>query len=168
MTGRGYLRDLVFLGTPHFGAPAERAGAHADFLLGISPYSAPFARLGKVRSAGIKDLRHGNLRDDAGETTSFIAPAAATGRGALLRHRSEPAATPVIRIPHPWRWPGAGERAHWVAIAIASLSLAIPDDHRWVGYGMGHFDLLRRQEVYDRIRSWLDTDRGTLIASKAR
>ena len=32
-------------------------------LIGISPYSAPFARLGKIRSAGIQDLRHGNVRD---------------------------------------------------------------------------------------------------------
>ena len=60
------LHDLVFLGTPHFGANLERAGARADFLLGISPYTAPLARLGKLRSAGIKDLRHGYLRDDAG------------------------------------------------------------------------------------------------------
>src|SRR5947207_14997286 len=62
------LTDLVFLGTPHFGAPLERAGAVADFLLGISPYCAPFARLGKMRSAGIRDLRHGNLRADAGQS----------------------------------------------------------------------------------------------------
>ena len=40
----------------------------------------------------------------------------------------------------------------------ASLGLAIPDDHRWVGYGMGHFDLVSRGEVYDRIRGWLAGD----------
>ena len=55
------LRALVFLGTPHHGAPMERGGNWIDALLGVSPYSAPFARLGKIRSAGITDLRYGNL-----------------------------------------------------------------------------------------------------------
>jgi len=70
------LDDLVLLGTPHFGAALERAGARADFLLGICPYTAPFARPGKVRSAGIKDLRHGNLRNDAGGEHSDPRPRA--------------------------------------------------------------------------------------------
>ena len=58
------LDDLVFLGTPHHGAPLERAGNWVDLLLGATPYAAPFARLGKLRSAGITDLRHGNLLDE--------------------------------------------------------------------------------------------------------
>jgi len=33
-------------------------------LLGISRYTAPLARLGKVRSAGITDLRYGALVDE--------------------------------------------------------------------------------------------------------
>ena len=56
-----YLKKLIFLGTPHHGAPLERAGTWVDLLLGISPYTAPFARLGMVRSSGIKDLRHGTI-----------------------------------------------------------------------------------------------------------
>ena len=57
------LGDLVFLGTPHHGAPLERAGHWVDLVLGATPYAAPFARLGRVRSAGITDLRHGNVLD---------------------------------------------------------------------------------------------------------
>ena len=59
-----HLKKLVFLGTPHHGAPLERAGNWVDILLGATPYAAPFARLGKMRSAGITDLRHGNLLDE--------------------------------------------------------------------------------------------------------
>jgi hypothetical protein len=53
--------DAVFLGTPHLGAPLERAGHWVDLILGAAPYAAPLARLGGMRSAGITDLRHGNL-----------------------------------------------------------------------------------------------------------
>jgi pimeloyl-ACP methyl ester carboxylesterase len=57
------LRNLVFLGTPHHGAPLERAGHGIDALLAASPFTSPFSRLGKLRSAGITDLRHGHVRE---------------------------------------------------------------------------------------------------------
>lgn len=60
------LRDLLFLGTPHHGAPLERGGHGIDRLLALSPYSAPFARIGQLRSAGITDLRHGHVLEADG------------------------------------------------------------------------------------------------------
>jgi pimeloyl-ACP methyl ester carboxylesterase len=60
---RPRLRHLVFLGTPHHGAPLERAGQGVDVLLAATPFTAPFTRLGQLRSAGITDLRHGHVRD---------------------------------------------------------------------------------------------------------
>ena len=57
------LKNIVFLGTPHHGAPLERAGHWIDVILGSTPYSAPFARLGQLRSAGITDLRYGHVLD---------------------------------------------------------------------------------------------------------
>ncbi len=62
--GHGWLaklRKLVFLGTPHHGAPLERGGNWVHLLTDLSAYSAPFSRLAKLRSAGITDLRHGSL-----------------------------------------------------------------------------------------------------------
>jgi hypothetical protein len=59
----GHLKSIVFLGTPHHGAPLERAGNWVDVLLGSTPYSRPFARLAQLRSAGITDLRYGHLLD---------------------------------------------------------------------------------------------------------
>jgi len=58
------LDDLVCLGTPHHGAPLERAGQGLGMLLEATPYAAPFARLARLRSAGITDLRHGNVVDE--------------------------------------------------------------------------------------------------------
>jgi hypothetical protein len=57
------LKHLVFLGTPHHGAPLERAGNWVDVLLGSTPYSRPFAKLGQLRSAGVTDLRYGHVLD---------------------------------------------------------------------------------------------------------
>ncbi len=57
------LKNIVFLGTPHHGAPLERAGNWVDVLLGSTPYSRPLAKLGQLRSAGVTDLRYGLLQD---------------------------------------------------------------------------------------------------------
>lgn len=58
---RQKLRALVTLGTPHHGAPLERAGNILETLLGVTKYSAPLCALGQIRSAGVTDLRFGNV-----------------------------------------------------------------------------------------------------------
>ena len=58
------LKNIVFLGTPHHGAPLERAGNWVDVILGSTRYSKPFARLAQVRSAGITDLRYGHVLEE--------------------------------------------------------------------------------------------------------
>jgi hypothetical protein len=57
------LKNIVFLGTPHHGAPLEKAGNWIDALLGATPYSAPFKKLAELRSSGITDLRFGYVLD---------------------------------------------------------------------------------------------------------
>ena len=61
---RPKLDKLVCLGSPHHGAPLERGGNWIDLLLGVSRYSAPLARLGKIRSAGVTDMRFGIVLDE--------------------------------------------------------------------------------------------------------
>ena len=56
---RKKLTTLVTLGSPHLGAPLERGGNFVTELLPVTDYSAPLARLAKIRSAGITDMRHG-------------------------------------------------------------------------------------------------------------
>lgn len=59
-----HLKKIAFLGTPHHGAPLEQAGNWVDTILGATPYTAPFAKLGQLRSAGITDLRFGHVSDE--------------------------------------------------------------------------------------------------------
>lgn len=59
-----HLKKIVFLGTPHHGAPLEKIGNFLDAVLEAIPYTKPFAKLGKIRSAGVTDLRYGNLLDE--------------------------------------------------------------------------------------------------------
>ncbi len=57
-------KKIVFLGTPHHGSHIERKGNYLDLILESVPYAKPFAKLGKIRSAGVTDLRYGNLVDE--------------------------------------------------------------------------------------------------------
>jgi pimeloyl-ACP methyl ester carboxylesterase len=156
------LDKLVFLGTPHHGAPLERGGHWIDTLLGVSPYAAPLARLGKIRSAGITDLRHGNLVDDDWE-----------GRDRFARHGDVRRAVPLpegvacyaIAATKAKRTGGTrgrliGDGLVPVASALGRhanprLALAIPPSRQWIGAGIGHLDLLDHPDVYAKIRQWL-------------
>lgn len=64
---QGWLRKLksvVFLGTPHHGAPLERGGNIFQRAVGVIPFAGPLSRLGMLRSAGVTDLRYGALIDE--------------------------------------------------------------------------------------------------------
>jgi hypothetical protein len=59
---RARLTHIVFLGTPHLGAPLEQTGGWIDRMLRSNVVTRPFAAIGQLRSRGITDLRQGNLR----------------------------------------------------------------------------------------------------------
>jgi pimeloyl-ACP methyl ester carboxylesterase len=58
------LRHIVGLGTPHTGAPLERATNAGMHLLATLPETRPFATYFNRRSVGIKDLRYGSVIED--------------------------------------------------------------------------------------------------------
>lgn len=58
------IEKLICLGTPHHGAALEKGGNWLENILKVSPYSAPFARLARLRSAGVTDLRYGFVREE--------------------------------------------------------------------------------------------------------
>ena len=156
---RKKLRKLVFLGTPHQGAPLERGGNWINVILELSPYTAALARLAKIRSAGITDLRHGSILDEDWQ------------HGDRFAHKKRRA---VVPLP-------ADVKCYAVGVAIgadalsrpllgdglvplrsalgqhpdASRSLNFAPSQQWVGYGMNHLDLLDSAEVYEQLRRWL-------------
>ena len=140
---RRLLRHVVFLGTPHHGAPLERGGHWADVLLGASRYTAPLARLGKLRSAGITDLRHGSaLRLPEGVACHAIAATASSGRsrmGELVGDGLVPVASALGRHADPGR------------------DLASDAARQWIARGVGHLGLLGDEAVYARIKEWLSS-----------
>jgi len=143
------LRKLVFLGTPHHGAPLERGGQRLDDLMDLSPYSAPFTRIGKRRSAGITDLRHGSITEGEHRVvplpTSVYCYAAAATLGDRRSKLSErligdglvPLDSALGRHPDQAR------------------TLAIPQSRQWIGYQMGHLAMLNRLDLYEQLRDWL-------------
>jgi len=156
------LRAMVFLGTPHHGAPLERGGNGLDLLLGASPYTAPFARLGKIRSAGITDLRYGNLRDEdwsgrdrfagSGDQRQPLALPADVRCYAIAASTGKPPGDPGERLPGDGLVPldsALGRHPD------AAMTLAIPEAQRWVGYGINHLELLHHPAVFAQLRRWL-------------
>jgi hypothetical protein len=162
------LTKILFLGTPHHGAPLERGGHWIDSLLGASPYTAAFSRLGKLRSAGITDLRHGSLLDEdwagsdrfahghdtrtpvplpAGVACFAIAGALARAQGQLGGKLLGDGLVPVDSA--------LGRHKQ------AARDLGFDSARQWVGQGLGHLDLLGHPDVLAQLRAWLLAPAGS-------
>ena len=156
------LKSIVFLGTPHHGAPLERAGNWVDAVLGSTIYSAPFARLTQLRSAGITDLRYGHVLDEDWQGHD--------------RHRRKPDSRQPVPLPE-------GVACYTVAASMASRRSALAErligdglvplhsalgqhqepgrnlvfakPSQWIGYRMNHMQLLSSPEVAQKLANWL-------------
>lgn len=156
------LADLVCLGSPHLGAPLERLGNHVTTSLKRIPHTEPLAVLGNIRSAGVKDLRFGYLRDedwqkDGADARDHTPPRALVG----LDHVDHflVAATLGQREGAPLgRWLGDLVVPVESAVGLArspSRRLAARDQDGRVFYGMTHFALIHHDDVYAAIADWL-------------
>jgi pimeloyl-ACP methyl ester carboxylesterase len=157
---RRTLRALVCLGTPHQGAPLERAGSWLQVLLGVSRYSAPIARLGRIRSAGVTDLRHGAVLDEDWRDHDRFALASAPRTTLPLPAgvRCYAIAGTTAKGPGSSRLPGDGLVPVDSALGRhrrPELALAFPPDHQSIAWGTRHTELLSSPEVYATLRAWL-------------
>lgn len=157
-----YLANMVFLGTPHHGAPLEKSAVWIDHMLEFSPFSAPFARLGKIRSAGITDLRYGYILDEhwegrdrfqaSGDIPVFVPlPDQVDCFGIAARTSKDPGLTGDHLL-------GDGLVPVYSALGRhpdRTQDLCLPKSHQWIGSNMNHFDLLNHPGVYKRLKVWL-------------
>ncbi|MBK6630586.1 MAG: alpha/beta hydrolase [Betaproteobacteria bacterium] len=159
------LKKIIFLGTPHHGAPMERGGNWIDIALGLSPYTAPLSRLGKIRSAGITDLRHGYLLDEDWHGRDRFARSASHHKTLPLPQgvKCHAIAATTGKQTGDLKDRLLGDGLVPLASALGShakreRNLAFPQDRQWVASETGHLDLLSRKVVYARIRQWLEED----------
>jgi len=155
------LQHLVFIGTPHHGAPLERIGHQIDRLLHASRFSRPFARIGQMRSAGITDLRYGNVMDEDWLQHDRFAESRDTRLPVSL-----PEAVKCYAVAGSLAHSKSGEELPGdglvpVASALgqhpdAKLQLSLPRPQQRVVPGSGHVQLLHHPCVWQQLHEWLE------------
>jgi pimeloyl-ACP methyl ester carboxylesterase len=156
------LKTIVFLGTPHHGSPLERAGNWVDVVLGSTPYTAPFCKLGRVRSHGITDLRYGHLLDEDWQDRDRYGCRADDGATVPL---PENVACYTIAAAIPQK-PGVladrlvGDGLVPVRSALGlhddqNRTLKFPEESKWIAQGMNHMQLLSHPDVTQQLLEWL-------------
>jgi pimeloyl-ACP methyl ester carboxylesterase len=155
------VQRVVYLGSPHLGAPLEVGARAVAGALHKLPETRSLARALASRSVGIKDLRFGDIRaDDWAEVEDLdawreepreCAPLIDTAThyyiGATIGRRTDTVAARVLGDAFvPWSSAsGMGARR--------GLALDV-DRGRHLG-GLHHFDLLNHPRVFAVLRDWL-------------
>lgn len=163
--GHGWLRHLrgmVFLGTPHHGAPLERGGNWFHTATELSRFSAPFSRLAKIRSAGITDLRHGCILERDWQDRDRFADHSDPRQPAPLPPgvRCHTVAATTGQTAGDWQDTLLGDGLVPLASALGrhpdpAMDLGFAPDAQWVACQTNHMDLLNDRQVYQRLLDWL-------------
>ena len=158
------LRRVVCLGTPHHGSPLERAGHALDLAMQKIPYTEPLA-FGRHRSAGIKDLYHGDLLDQDWQEHHPKRPRQDRRRTIPLLPGVEYyfAAATLGRDRHDPLGHLLGDLLVRLDSAVGShqedlRSLAVKEENCRVFHEKNHFDLLDDGRVHQQIIDWFGQD----------
>jgi pimeloyl-ACP methyl ester carboxylesterase len=159
----GRVRHVVFLGSPHRGAPLEKGANIAAWCLGLTDVTRPFAVALNRRSAGIKDLRFGSLCEEDWERTDL---------DALLSGRTSD--IPLLDGARHYFVAATvtNDRRHPFGVAIGDLLVReasasgrsrtrrtqFPLEHARHFGALHHLDLLNHPDVYRQLRQWLAPD----------
>jgi pimeloyl-ACP methyl ester carboxylesterase len=160
------VRHVFCLGSPHLGAPLEKAANVAGHALLRLPETAPLARVVNGRSVGIKDLRFGScveedwsdcdpdelLRDRCGEVPFLEHASYYFVAATISRDPNGPASAIVGDLLV--RFPSAAGRGR-----NRRLPFELGKGRHFGG--MNHLQLLHHPAVYEQIHAWLaPADRG--------
>jgi len=156
------LRKLIFLGAPHHGSPLEQGANLLNGAFELSSYTTALARLGKIRSAGITDLRYGNLLDEDWQSRDRFAHVGDLRRPVPLPKQVQCYAIAACVSKRPGSSSSVVLSDGLVPVSSAlgrhsdpRLTLALAKSRQFVSYGLRHFDLLSHPVVYEQIRKWL-------------
>jgi pimeloyl-ACP methyl ester carboxylesterase len=168
------VRHVFTLGTPHLGAPLERIAHAASTALERVSETRPLARALNARSAGIKDLRYGDLVDECWldqdsdaflRTTSREIPFVETANhyfvcATLSRDPDSLAARMIgdLLVLRSSAW------SH----AKRTERMRFPVEHYHHVGGAHHFDLLNHPAIYEQIQRWLSAHRPPAVAAGGR
>ena len=162
MAWRSKLKNIVFLGTPHHGAPLERVGNWIDTALGSNPVTRPFAAIGQIRSSGITDLRYGHVLASSWE-----------GKDRFERSpdQREPLPLPgdvgCYAVAANTSAPLGGIRDALIGDGLVPLRSALGQHdetrhvlgfeprNQWTAWGANHMALLKTPEVTAQLLCWL-------------
>lgn len=154
---RARLRKLITLGTPHHGAPLERGGAWLEVLLGVSRYSAPLTALGRLRSAGVTDLRYGCVLDEHWQGKDRFANEG-DPREPLMLPSGVQCFTVAASTSEATTSSPAGDGLVPIDSALgrhADPRFALGFDDLSIAWGCTHLGLLGSQAVFEKVRGWL-------------
>lgn len=153
----------AYIGTPHHGAVMERGGYWLQKSLTYSPYTLPLSVLGRIRSDGITDLRHGNVSDDDWQhhdehedNTDRRRPTPLAGGikhyaiAASLSKRSGECIGKLLGdgLVHPSSATGRHKDP--------DFHLDFAQEHTKIIYDLGHLAILHDSRVLNQLREWLD------------
>ena len=149
------VKHAFYLGSPHRGAPLEKAANAAAWLLARSDVTRPLAAVVNGRSRGIKDLRFGALRDEDWEGVEV---------DALLEDRT--ADLPLLEGANHYFIAATitRDRHHPLGVAVGDLLVRPASAFGRVSHtrfplarahhvgAMNHLDLLNHPAVYEQMR----------------
>ena len=156
------LKKMIFLGTPHHGASLEKAGNYVEVILKAIPYAKPFARLAKIRGAGVTDLRYGNLLDKDWQDMDQHSI-----QGDRRQHVPLPEQIACYTIAAVAGKETASKTKKMLGDNLVSIKSALgkhknptknldfKKKHSFIAYENTHLDLLSDAKVYNKIKTWM-------------
>ena len=155
LTWVGRTSTVITLGTPHTGAPLEKAVNVVDWVMRRVPEAEPIGRILAERAVGVKDLRFGSLlpSDWQGHDPDEL----------LRNTRGDVPLLPHVR----YRWIAGSlteNPAHPLSRMIGDGMVRLPSASAVGDTGVqvsatGHMKLLASDEVYQRLLEWVGSAR---------
>jgi pimeloyl-ACP methyl ester carboxylesterase len=143
------IQRIMFFGTPHLGAPLERAGHWVETLWHSLPFAAALAPIAGLRSAGITDLRRGQITSgdpDAIGPVQLPKNIACYAIAASLGNASKNSAARML---------GDGLVPVSSALAQSEGGEVFAPERSTVLYGIGHLELLYAPAVVGQVGRWM-------------